>query len=298
MYLCYIDESGTSSIPGNTSHFVLAGLSVPIWHWRDCDREISAIKEKYSIENAEIHTAWILRRYIEQSKIPQFSTLRYNQRRAKVEQIRRAELLRLQRSGNPKRYRQTKKNYAKTTDYIHLTHAERRNFIMEIAECVSQWGFARLFAECIDKIHFDPSRSHYSLDEQAFSQIVSRFEHYLENIGSHENKCFGLLIHDNNETVARKHTQLMKHFHREGTLWTNINNIIETPMFVDSELTSLVQIADLCSYSLRRYLENNETELFFLVFSRADRKGDIAVGTRHFTTESCSCKICIAHRAD
>ena len=31
MYLCYIDESGTSDIPGNTSHFILAGLSLPIW---------------------------------------------------------------------------------------------------------------------------------------------------------------------------------------------------------------------------------------------------------------------------
>ena len=33
MYLCYIDESGTSDIPGNTSHLILAGLSLPIWHW-------------------------------------------------------------------------------------------------------------------------------------------------------------------------------------------------------------------------------------------------------------------------
>ncbi|MCU7837088.1 MAG: DUF3800 domain-containing protein [gamma proteobacterium symbiont of Taylorina sp.] len=41
MYLCYIDESGTSSIPGNTSHFVLAGISVPIWHWKTCDKDIS-----------------------------------------------------------------------------------------------------------------------------------------------------------------------------------------------------------------------------------------------------------------
>ncbi len=29
MFLCYIDESGTSNIPGNTSHFILAGLAIP-----------------------------------------------------------------------------------------------------------------------------------------------------------------------------------------------------------------------------------------------------------------------------
>jgi hypothetical protein len=33
MYLCYIDESGTPESSGNTSHFVLAGISIPIWHW-------------------------------------------------------------------------------------------------------------------------------------------------------------------------------------------------------------------------------------------------------------------------
>ena len=30
MQLCYIDESGTPELTGNTSHFVLAGISVLI----------------------------------------------------------------------------------------------------------------------------------------------------------------------------------------------------------------------------------------------------------------------------
>ena len=29
MHLCYNDESGMSGVPGNTSHYVLAGISVP-----------------------------------------------------------------------------------------------------------------------------------------------------------------------------------------------------------------------------------------------------------------------------
>ena len=82
----------------------------------------------------------------------------------------------------------------------------------------------------------------------------------------------------------------------EGTLWTNIEHIIETPLFVDSELTSMVQIADLCAYCLRRYLENNESEIFKKVFKRADRRDRKVVGVRHFTDQSCSCKICISHR--
>jgi hypothetical protein len=109
-------------------------------------------------------------------------------------------------------------------------------------------------------------------------------------------KALGVVIHDNNQTVARKHTELMKSFHRSGTLWTTINNIIETPLFVDSQLTGMVQIADLCAYGLRRYLENSETEIFEKVFQRADRRHGVTVGVRHFSNGLCNCNICAAHR--
>ena len=297
MYLCYIDESGTSDVPGNTSHFILAGISVPIWHWNDCDRELRRIKQRYELADAEIHTAWLLRRYLEQNKVRDFATLSRSRRRSEVERLRRSELLRLQAQQNKKPYRQTKKNYKHTADYIHLTFDERKQFVLEVANCVSEWGFARLFAECIDKIHFDPTRTGRSVDEQAFEQVVSRYEQYLQAMSNEpDKKAFGLLIHDNNQTVERKHTELMKSFHRSGTLWTRVNNIIETPLFVDSQLTGMVQIADLCSYGLRRYLENNETEIFDKVFERADRRGGLAVGVRHFTDKSCACKICSEHR--
>jgi hypothetical protein len=149
----------------------------------------------------------------------------------------------------------------------------------------------------VDKIHFDPARAKGNVNDQAFEQVVSRFEQYLRYTGSGSTgRNFGLLIHDNNETVAKKHTTMMKRFHQNGTLWTQVENIIETPLFVDSQLTSMVQIADLCSYALRRYLENGEVELFDPIFERADRKDDTVVGVRHFTDPSCRCRICHAHR--
>jgi hypothetical protein len=296
MYLCYVDESGTSDIPGNTSHFVLSGISIPINRWKYCDSSIFAIKKKYNLQSAEIHVAWLLRSYIEQSKIINFEQLDYSQRISQVQQYRKSELLRLQRAKNPRHYHQTKKNYKQTDAYIHLTHDERKSFIKEVATCVSRWGFTRVFAECIDKVYFDPSRTAQTIDEQAFEQIVSRFEHYIQIIGKRypERRC-GLIIHDNNQTVARKHTDLMKQFYQKGTMWTNIDSIIETPLFVDSQLTSMVQIADLCAYSIRRYLENNEDELFDLIFQRADKYKGAVVGVRHFSSNACSCKICLAH---
>ena len=126
MHLCYLDESGTPQLPGNTSHYVLAGISIPIWHWKTCDRDITKIKNNYSLGGAEIHTAWVLRKYIEQDKIEGFKDLPLPQRRSTVESLRKAELLRLQRSKNRKHYHRTKKNYRITSPYIHLTYRERK----------------------------------------------------------------------------------------------------------------------------------------------------------------------------
>lgn len=295
--LCYIDESGTSDVPGNTSHFVLAGVSLPIWHWRQADNQIAAIKSRYGLQDSELHTAWLLRRYLEQSRITDFDYLSRDQRRTEVVRARNRHLLQLQRQNQRKAYRQAKKNYAQTYLYIHLTLAERQRFVTEVADCVSGWGFARLFAECIDKVHFNPQIARLSLDEQAFEQIISRFERYLQNIdGPNGGNNYGLIVHDNNETIARKHTKMMRTFHQTGTPWIELQKIIETPLFVDSSLTSMVQIADLCSYSLRRFLENREADLFDRIYARADRNFGRVVGVRHFTNEACQCTICRDHR--
>ena len=238
-----------------------------------------------------------MRPYREQNQIPNFHQLDYANRRAAVESLRTTELYRLQRIKNNRLYWQTKKNYQQTAAYIHLTRTERATLVQELAALVSRWAFARLFAECIDKAHFAAQVKSKKVDEQAFEQIVSRFEQYLRNIRRPATEMhYGLLIHDNNPTVEHRHTDLMRRFHTSGTLWTGIQSIIETPLYVDSQLTSMVQIADLCAYSLRRYLESNETTLFDLVFQRADRVGTTAVGVRHFTRLTCTCKICSAHR--
>jgi len=297
MIICYIDESGTPDIPGNTSHFILSGLAIPIFKWKEYETKIYEIKKNYSLENAEIHTGWILRPYNQQRSIPNFEKLNYSARRHQVEIKRRIELLSLQ--NNPrlsKKYHKTKKFYNQTNAYIHLTFDDRKQFIIDIAKKIGSWHKSRLFAECIDKTIFNTSITKQSVSEQSFEQLISRFEQYLQIISKVQGyKTYGLLVHDNNFTVNKKLTELMKQFHNSGTFWTDINNIIETPMFVDSELTGMIQLADVCSYSIRRYLENNETYLFKHIIKRADRKDGKIVGVRHFGNNTCNCYICSNH---
>lgn len=294
MYLCYIDKSGTPEVPGNSRHFILAGLSIPIKSWVEADRDISRVLQKHDLADKELHTAWMLRRYLEQSKVPSFDRLNHDDRRRAVQKYRNNELLRLQKIGKGP-YQQAKKNYRHTEAYIHLTHAERLAALRDVATVVGNWNYANLFAECIDKSHFDQKRTGRTVGEQAFEQVLSRFHHFLTEKSADTKGIYGLLIHDNNELVAKKHTELMRKFHQNGTLWTKIDRIIETPLFVDSYLTRMVQIADLCAFSLRRFVENGETDLFRIIFKRANWLGDRAVGVRHFAGLACQCEICDAH---
>lgn len=280
---------------GNTSHFVLAGLAIPISKWKYCENGISQIKNKYGLKDAEIHTAWIARKYLEQSKIVDFEKLTYSKRIYEVGKYRKKEMLTLQKNPTKKtKYKQIKKNFQKTQPYVHLTFAERISFLQELADFVGSWSFARIFCEAIDKIHFDPKRTKQPIDEQALEQIVSRFEIFMSTNKRQRNlkEMFGALVHDNNETVSKKHTALMQRFHAKGTFFTKIKYIIETPFFVNSELTSLVQIADLCSFSIRRYLENGETDFFSRIEPRIGRVKGKVVSARHFTDNLCSCILC------
>ncbi len=151
MNLCYIDESGTSDIPGNSAYFVLAGISIPIWHWGGCDAEVNQVKIRFGLLDAELHTAWLLRRYVEQESITDFDDMDYVQRRSAVEIERRKHIHALQRS-KPKVLKQTKKNFAKTNAY--LTLAERKRMVREVAGVIGNWGFARLFGEAVDKANY------------------------------------------------------------------------------------------------------------------------------------------------
>ena len=242
MQLCYIDESGTPDLPGNTSHYILAGLSVPDSYWKRHHTQLEKIKTGYGLEDAEIHVGWMMRPYDEQRLISAFAMMTHERRRSEVSRQRNAEPLRIQKA-NGKGYRQTRKNYQKTEAYVHLTMDERRQAATGIAKLVSDWGVARLFAECIDKLRFDPARTNRTVHEPAFERVVSRFERYLQR----DQSDYRLLIHDNNQTVAKKHTERMKAFLQKGTLWTHIEHAIETPISVDSQLTNMVPLADLCA---------------------------------------------------
>ncbi len=294
MYLCYIDESGVPEIGQGTSHFVLVGLSIEAWDWKRQDRAVTAVKSRYGLANAEVHTGWMTRRYLEQEKISDFMTLDRAQRRIEAQKGRDAQLIKVAAVKGQKEAQELRKAYRKSEAYLHLTQDERMAFLRDLADLIGAWGNTRLFSEAIDKTSFGGTAPTIPPREEAFTHVVNRFERYLVDTGGPH--TVGLLAHDHDNTSAARLTQLMRHFHSSGTMWNQITRIIETPFFVDSKLTVGVQLADLCAYAIRRFCENGETDLFDRIYQRAHRVGGHAVGVRHYARgKHCTCTICTNH---
>ena len=300
MYFCYLDESGTPELGANTTHFILLGCAIPADLWADKDRKINRIKDKFALQNIEIHTGYLARQFPEQKQVADFENLDFPARRQAVQKVREQELIKTAGLRSEKKLKEMKKRFRMTADYVHLSHAQRLELLSQVADEIGSWSDCRLFAEAIEKNHFGNSPGMYN---QAFEQVVTRFHTFLairenerEKRGHSEFlRNYGVIIQDNNDTVKKHLTGLMRDFHRQGTVWSKIPQIVETPLFVDSSLTSMVQIADLCAYATRRYLENQEEGLFGKIISRFDRKGGRLVGIRHFTGKGCSCRVCYSH---
>jgi len=285
MYICYLDESGTPESTANSSHFVLMGMAIPVERWKECDRQVNSIKARYGLEGAEIHTAWMLREYPEQGVVRDFGGIPFDERRREVLAVR---AMNLARSRTRERHLELSKNYAKTAEYIHLSREQRRAVVGELADLIASWADAFLFAEAQDKTKAPSDRAF----DFAFEQVVTRFNTFLRERG----QTLGIIVQDNNPTVASRLTANMRRYHTKGTMWSDIDRIIETPLFVDSHLTSLVQLADLCAYAVRRFCEKSERDLWDRIVARFDVKNGHLVGIRHFTGRSpCSCEICTAH---
>lgn len=121
-----------------------------------------------------------------------------------------------------------------------MTRVERTDVLRQVAEAVAGWDDCQLFGEASDKNSFRGVPPKTPPFEEAFTQVASRLHRFLTAQNPQEH---GLLVQDRNETMARRLTALMRAFHKQGTRWTTLPLIVETPLFVDSHLTSLVQVA-------------------------------------------------------
>jgi hypothetical protein len=191
-----------------------------------------------------------------------------------------------------------KKRFELASAEIDTGCEERQDFLKRICEEINTWTEARLFAEAYDRSALStcpltPNRMY----EFAFHHVISRFQAFLVNRGNYlGSPLYGLVVQASQGENSAKVTNILRNSHRKAPPWTKFDKIVETPLLVDIRSTSMVQIADVCSYAVQRFFEHGETDLFDRIYPKFDRAKDTVVGIRHYTAHKCcQCRVCVDH---
>ncbi|MCY3973902.1 MAG: DUF3800 domain-containing protein [Candidatus Dadabacteria bacterium] len=152
---------------------------------------------------------------------------------------------------------------------------------------------ARAFACAVHKQSY-PDRDPVEL---AFEDLCSRFDMYLSRQEAHGNRQRGILILDKSsqETTLQK---MSREFRDLGTQWGGIRNLAETPLFVDSKASRLVQLADHVAYAVFRRYNASDSNYFDVISHKFDSDGGVIHGLVHKQTNDprCMCPACMSRR--
>jgi len=179
------------------------------------------------LRDAEIHTAWMHRRYSEQESIAGFDAFDRPARRVAAEAAVRRRAGAVGILGNPKKVKADRRVSRAILPYLHLTRGERHQCLEALAREFASRATVRIFADAISKPDFVSGR--LTPCEMAFEQVLTRFQAFLS-----VTRSSGLVVHDNNATAAPRLTRLARKYHTDGTFYRQITDIVETPLLVDS----------------------------------------------------------------
>jgi hypothetical protein len=112
----------------------------------------------------------------------------------------------------------------------------------------------------------------------AFEQITSRFDMYLRRLYTkHGDAQRGIMVFDKSSTEKRIQT-LAREFKYVGHTWGTTQNYAEVPLFLDSQASRLIQLADLVAYSVFRRYEHNDSSYYDVIKDCFDAEGGINHG--------------------
>lgn len=182
----------------------------------------------------------------------------------------------------------------RTEPWKGLDRKDAQGVIKSVLKIVAEsYESARLFACAIHKSSFpeeDPV-------ERCFEDICKRFDLFLGRLAREGNRQRGLLILDKT-TLETSLQRLARDFRSIGTRWGVVRNLADTPFFVDSKASRLVQIADHVAYSVFRRYNAGDTQYFDVIASRFDSVENVVHGLAHLAKQnaSCMCPACLSRR--
>jgi len=176
----------------------------------------------------------------------------------------------------------------------HMERDEAQGVIKAVLRVVREsYDTARLFACAVHKASF-PDRDPVEL---AFEDLCSRFDRYLFRLRGQGDRQRGLVILDESahETTLQR---MARDFRTLGTRWGVLRNLAETPLFVDSRASRLVQVADHIAHAVFRRYNAGDTQYFDIIAQKFDSCDGIVHGLAHKQQydPSCMCIGCMSRR--
>ena len=144
-------------------------------------------------------------------------------------------------------------------------------------------------------------KSHNDVDQLslAFEDLCQRFDYYMKKYNSEGERQKGLLILDKSsyETTLQK---LAQNFREIGTQWGSIRHIADTPFFVDSKASRIIQLADHVAYAIYRRYSEGDTQYFDIIANKFHSSDNVIHGLAHKQKidKSCMCPACYSRRLD
>ena len=133
--------------------------------------------------------------------------------------------------------------------------------------------------------------------EIAFEDLCSRFDRYLHRLRASGDTQRGLLILDKSayETTLQ---QMSVEFRTLGTSWGVIRNLADTPLFVDSRASRVIQLADHVAYAVFRRYQSGDTQYLDRIAAKFDAEDGIVHGLAHkeLANPNCMCIACLSRR--
>ncbi len=175
-----------------------------------------------------------------------------------------------------------------------LPKEERIGVIKEVLKILaSSYDSARVFACAVRKADY-PTRDPM---EMAFEDLCSRFDMFLKRLHANGDRQRGLIILDESSYETSLQT-LARNFRVMGTRFGVIRNLADTPVFIDSKASRLVQLADHVAYAVFRRYQAADTSYFDIIFHRFDSVDGRLHGLchRHLQAINCMCPGCMSRR--
>lgn len=256
MYFVYVDESGSRNPTGGPHIYALTGISLYEMDWFHFEAYLNGLK------------------------------LRLADRIRRTEGVR-LDLCDCEIKSGAIRIPQVR---ARHPFLRHLTSDELQELV-DAYYAQLAYHAMRIFAVVIDKRYLHDYMNQERVHRKAYELLIERVQWFMR-VEHRRHKAL-MVVDDTsrqmNVSLAMKHS----FFQREGTSsGSRIANIVELPMFVASELSNGVQLADLCAYNVYRAFTEEDLDYQFFdrikgsLYRARGRAGAAIEGLKVFPDES------------